>query len=146
MKIALFLLFFSCLLFHLSNGQTCTSPVYSNSGVTIKGPCPSSQVIAPVGSTNVKFECFVNHSGGYLIFWNVTGFPLVLSLNPIPSGINFIIPAGSSGITSVTIKNIGSQKLMEIHCGLCNIQGGCIQSSLQPTVISSPVQLISFGK
>ena len=140
MKIVPFLLFFCCLLFHLS------SPVHSNSGATIRGPCPSSQVITPVGSTNVKFECFLNHSGGYLIFWNVTTFPLVLSLNPIPNGINFIIPAGSSGITSVTIKNIGSQKLTEIQCGLCNMQGGCFQSSLQPTVISLPVQLISFGK
>ena len=147
MKIVPYQLFFCCLLFHLSNGQTCTSPAYSNSRATIKGPCPSTPIITPVGSTNVKFECFLNHSGGYLVFWNVTGFPLVLSLNPIPSGINFIIPAGSSGITSVTIKNIGSQKLMEIQCGLCNSnKGECIKSSLRPTVISLPVQLISFGK
>ena len=130
----------------LCNGQTCTSPVYSNSGVTIKGPCPSSQVITPVGSTNVKFECFLNHSGGYLIFWNVTTFPLVLSSNPIPNGIDLDVPGGSTGITSVTIENIGSQKLTEIQCGLCNVQGGCFQSPLQPTVITLPVQLISFGK
>ena len=119
--------------------------MYNNSaGATIRGPCPSSQVITPVGSTNIKFECFLNHSGGYLIFWNITGFPLVLISNPIPSGIDFIIPAGSTGITSVTIKNIDSQKLIEIQCGLCSL-ANCV-NPLQPTVISLPVQLISFGK
>ena len=146
MKIGPFQLFFWCLLFHVSNEQTCTSPVYSKSGATIKGPCPSSQVITPVGSTNVKFECFLNHSGGYLIFWNVTGFPLVIYSNTIPNGIDLDVPNGGTGITSVTIENIGSQKLMEIQCGLCKVQGGCFQSPLQPTVISLPVQLISFGK
>ena len=139
-------LFLCSLLIYLCNGQDCTNPVYSNSGVTIRGPCPSSQVITPVGSTNVKFECFLNHSGGYLIFWNITDFPLVLSSNQIPSGINLDVPGGTNGITSVTIENIDSQKLTEIQCGLCNIQGGCFQSPPQPTVISLPVQLISFGK
>ena len=96
----------------------------------------------------MKFECFLNHSGGYLIFWNVTGFPLVIYSNTIPNGIDLDVPSGgTNGITSVTIENIGSQKLMEIQCGLCNNnKGECIQSSLQPTVISLPVQLISFGK
>ena len=123
-------------------------PVYSNSGVTIKGPCPSSQDITPVGSTKVKFECFLNHSGGYLMFWNVTGFSLVIYSNAIPNGIDLDVPSGgTSGITSVTIENIGSQKLTKIQCGLCNNNKvECIQSPLQPTVISIPVQLISFGK
>ena len=41
--------------------QTCTSPVYSGStGVTIRGPCLSSQVLAPVGST-ITFECSYNY-------------------------------------------------------------------------------------
>ena len=144
MKIVAFHLFFYFILFHLSNEQTCTSPVYSKSEVTIRGPCPSPQVITPVGSTNIKFECFLNHSGGYLILWNITGFPLVLSSNPIPSGINFIIPADSTGITSITIKNIDHQKLIEIQCGLCS--SAICFNSLQPTIISLSVQLISFGK
>ena len=147
MKIVAFQQFFYFLLFHFSNEQTCTSPEYSNSGATIGGPCPSSHVITPVGSTNIKFECFLNHSGGYLIFWNITSFPLVIYSNTIPNGIDLVAPGGTNGITSVTIEKIDSQKLIEIQCGLCNNnKAECIQSSLQPTVITLQVQLISFGK
>ena len=41
-------------------------------GLTINGPCPSSQVLAPVGST-MKFECSFDYSGKvHVPFWNIT--------------------------------------------------------------------------
>ena len=48
----------SFLFVNLCNGQTCASPVYNNSGVTIRGPYRSSQVITPVGSS-VQFEFLI---------------------------------------------------------------------------------------
>ena len=54
--------------------QTCISPVYNGStGATINGPCLSSQVLAPVGST-IKFECsynYFNENNVQIPFWNI---------------------------------------------------------------------------
>ena len=71
------LLFFCWL---VSNGQTCTSPVYNNSvGVTIRGPCPSSQVfVAFTSNSTVNFTCSFDHDGSYLTFWKVTDIPINL--------------------------------------------------------------------
>ena len=141
MKTALFLLFFCCLFFDLSNGQTCTSPVYSNSGVIIRGPCPSSQVIAPVGST-VILECSSTYTGFFHSFWNVTNIEPFVSPNG-PSNSNIGVSGDNTGTTLTLL--VTEEDSLGIQCGLCK-GGNCYQSPLQPTVLSLPVQLISFGK
>ena len=143
MKILPFPLFFCCLFFDLSNGQTCTSPVYSNSGVTIKGPCPSSQVIAPVGST-VQLECSYIHSGIYLSFWNITGIEPIINENSLNSSIIVTTHGGSIGYT-ILILPVTKQDTLDVQCGLCRFSD-CENFSVQPTVVSLPVQVISFGK
>ena len=144
MKISVLLLF-SFLVFYLCDGQTCTSPVYSNFGVTIRGPCPSSQVITPVDSMLLK--CSFSHSGNYLSFWNITDIGFIVGVNsPNNSGITITINSVSSGngFTTLTLP-VTKQDLVNVRCGLC--KGiDCFQNPLQPTVISLPVQLISFGK
>ena len=138
-------LIFCSLLVYLCNGQTCTSPVYNSSEVIIKGPCPSSQVIAPVGST-VQFECSYSHNGNYLPFWNITNIKPIVSQNVPPnSGLTVTLGGNNAnGFTTLTF-SITKQDSVIIQCGLCNV-AKCFQSSLQPTVVSLPVQLISFGK
>ena len=81
------LLLFCSFVFYFCTGQqqqqTCTSPVYNGStGATITGPCPSSQVQAPVGST-ITFECSYDYSGKvHIPFWNITDHePIVLEHN-----------------------------------------------------------------
>ena len=144
MKIVPFQLFICCLLFHLSNGHICTSPVHNNSaGVTIRGPCPSSQVIAPVGST-IKFECSYSHSGSYLPFWNITDIKPIINVNSPNGNITVTTHGGINGYTILTYP-ITKQDSVDVLCGLCN-GAKCYQSPLQPTVASLPVQLISFGK
>ena len=140
------LLFISFLLVHLCNGQTCTSPVYSNAGATIRGPCPSSQVIAPVGST-VLFECSFSYAGNYFTLWNITNIVPIVSVNsPNNSNITITINTvtGSTGFTTVTLPGT-KQDSVGVQCGLCN-GIDCYSKPLQPTIISSLVQLISFGK
>ena len=139
----IFLLFFSTLLVYFSNAQTCTSPVYNNSaGVTIRGPCPSSQVIAPIGST-IKFECSYSYTVNDFTVWNITDIPLIVGPN-VPLNTSIIVTVqGSSdgGYTTLTLP-LTKQVSVDVQCGLFN---PCI-NPLQPTVISLPVQLISFGK
>ena len=143
MKIGLFQLFFYCLFFDLSNEQTCTSPVYSNSGATIRGPCPSSQVIAPVGST-VKFECSYSYTGVYLTVWNITNIEPIISQNaPTNSSIYVTVSGSGNGFTTLTLPVSHEDFSLDVQCGLCE-GGECFP--LQLTVISLPVQLISFGK
>ena len=143
MKILPFPLFFCCLFFDLSNEQTCTSPVYSNSGVTIRGPCPSSQVIAPVGST-IKFECSYSYTGVYLTVWNITDIEPIISVNAPPnSSIDVTVSGSGNGFTTLSLPVSHEDISSEVQCGLCEL-GNC--SPLQPTVISLPVQVISFGK
>ena len=133
------------LLVYLCNGQDCTSPVYSNSGITIRGPCPSSQVIAPVGNT-IKFECSYSHTGTYLSFWNITDIvPIVSSNVPSNSSIDVTINGGNNGFTMLTLP-VTKQDSLHIQCGLCNAAENKCFNSLQPTVMSLPIQLISFGK
>ena len=131
------------LLVQLCNGQTCTSPEYSNAGVTIRGPCPSSQVIAPIGST-IKFECSYDYSGNYLPFWNITDIEPIINVNSPNSSIIVTTHGSSNGYTTLTLP---IQNSVDVECGLCSfLVGNCNPTVLQPTVISLPVQLISFGK
>ena len=136
------LVFFCPLFFCLFNGQTCTNPVYSNSGVTIKGLC---QVITPVGSI-VLFNCYINSSGGYIPIWNVTNFPIIFSFNPIPTDIELTAPNSPEGFTSLNIKNVGTRDLVltEVWCGLCK-KSFCF-NTFQESVISLPVPVITFSK
>ena len=143
MKIVPFQLFICCLLFHLSNGQTCTSPVYSNSGVTVRGPCPSSQVIAPIGSI-IKFECSYSYTGVYLTVWNITDIEPIISTNAPPnSSIAITISGSNNGFTTLTLPVSHEDISSDVQCGLCK-GGECFPPQL--TVVSLPVQLISFRK
>ena len=136
-------LFLCSVLVYLCNGQTCTSPVYSNSGIIIRGPCPSSEVVAPVGST-IKFECSYSYSGSHLTVWNITNIETIISVNvPLNSGIVVTVSGSGNGFTTLTL-SITNQTSLDVQCGLCSL-ANCV-NPLQPTVISSPVQLISFGK
>ena len=140
MKISVPLLFFF-LVFYLCDGQTCTSPVYNNSGATIRGPCPSSQVIAPVGGT-VIYECSSTYTGSFHSFWNITNIEPFVSPNGPPN--SNIHVTGDNTCTTLTFP-VKKQNSLDVQCGLCN-GGDCYLSPLQATVISLPVQLISFGK
>ena len=132
------------LLFSLCNGQTCTSPVYSNSGATVRGPCPSSQVVVPIGSV-IEFNCSYNYSGNYLTLWNITNIGSIIGTSTPPpnSGIKIATGNSANGFTKLTI-SVTKQEPLVVQCGLCSL-GNCI-NPLQPTVISLPVQVISFGK
>ena len=97
------LVLFYSLIIYYCNGQICTSPVYSNSdGATIRGPCPLSQVIAPVGST-IVFTCYFTGSG-YTKFWNVSGLIFLDNYdNPPNTNVTYVINGGdSSGSTILT--------------------------------------------
>ena len=133
------------LLFFLYNGQTCTGPVYSNSKATVRGPCSISQVVVPIGSI-IEFNCSYNYIGSYLTFWNISNIGSIISTNTPPANSGIMITAGNSGngFTKLTI-SLTKQELLLVQCGLCD-GVECFQSPLQPTVISLPVQLISFGK
>ena len=138
-------LWLSSLLFFLCDGQTCTAPVYTNNfaEANVGGPCPSSQVIAPVGST-IHFKC--SYKGGYLTFWNITDIPPIVGTNKPPpnSGIIVTISGSGNGFTTLTLP-VTEQDSLGVQCGLCN-GVECFQNPLQPTVISLPVEMISFGK
>ena len=137
MKISVPLLF-SFLVFYLCDGQTCTSPVYNNSGVIIRGPCPSSQVIAPTGST-VILECSYTYTGSFHSFWNITNIEPFVNPNGSPNS-NTKVTGGARLILPVS-----KQNSLDVQCGLCK-GGDCYISPLQATVLSLPVQVISFGK
>ena len=141
----MYCLIFCSLLIYLCNGQTCTSPIYNNSEAIIKGPCPSSQVIAPVGST-IYFECSYSHNGEYLPIWNITNIEIIVNQKvPMNSGLTVTLGGNSdSGFTALTFP-ITKQDSVDVQCGLCN-GAKCFLSPLHASIISLPVQLISFGK
>ena len=143
------LLLFCSLVFYFCTGQQqqlCTSPVYNSStGVTIRGPCPSAQILVPVGN-NITFKCSYEYSGNsiQIPFWNITDHdPLVLNFNDDSLTVNTDLSKRETTLTILKLHQYSS-KLLEAQCGLCNA-GNC-GISPQPTVISLPVQLISFGK
>ena len=139
---ALLVLLLCSLLVCFCNRQTCTSPVYNNSGIIIRGPCSSSQVITPIGRT-VIFECTYIYSGNYFVFWNITdNEPIVGEITLQDGTIVGVSGSGGNGYTMLTLP-VNKQDSLSIECGLCSL-GNC--SPLQPTVVSLPVQLISFGK
>ena len=135
---------FCLILVYPCNGQDCTSPVYSNFGVTISGPCPSSQVIAPVGSI-IKFECCYSYTtGNYHIVWNITKIGIIIDTNS-PNNSNITIKINTGNRFTTLTRPITQHEQFYVQCGLCNgIK--CHLTPLQVTVISLPVQLISFGK
>ena len=139
------LLLLCSLLVCFCNGQICTSPIYNNSGIIIRGPCPSSQVITPVGRT-VMFECtYIFTTGSYSIFWNITNTEPNVGETRLQNGIVVgVSGTGGNGFTTLTLP-VSKQDSLDVQCGLCN-GGNCYRSPLLPTVISLPVQLISFGK
>ena len=127
--------------------QICTRPVYNGSiGVTIRGPCPSSHVLAPVGST-ITFECSYDYFSGNNVqipFWNITGHdPFVLNFNDGNLTVTTDLSARKTAFTISKLQQYSSN-FLEAQYGLCNAVNCGIP--LQPTVISLPVQLISFGK
>ena len=150
------LVLLSSFVINFCNGQTCTSPVYNNSaGATIRGPCPSSQVIAPVGSI-VKFIC--SFAGfDHTQFWNVSDLIFIAGRQKPPNtnvsfSLNYDDGSVSSGYTILTVpvESKYLTQLLIIKCGLCHLDGSCSPSNLQDsseeTLTTLPVQLISFGK
>ena len=131
------------LLVRICNGQTCTSPIQNNSGVVIRGSCPSSQVIAPVGSI-VQLECSYSNSSGHFSFWNITDLEPIVGVDSPHSISVTVSSSGGDGYTILTLP-VTKQDSVYVQCGLCK-KGTCFFDPLQPTVISLPVQLISFGK
>ena len=115
MKISVLLLF-SFLVCYLCDGQICTSPVYNNSGVIIRGPCPSSQVIAPVGST-VILECSFIYNGSFHSFWNITNIALFVSPNRPPNS-NIEMTEDNTATTLAFL--VSKQNSLDVQCGLCN--------------------------
>ena len=109
----------------------------------IRGPYPSFQVIAPIAST-ITFQCSYSHSGSYLPFWNISDIKPIINVSSPNSSIIVTTHGSSNGYTTLTFP-ITKQDSVDIQCGLCN-GAKCYQSPLLPTVISLPVQLISFGK
>ena len=94
------MLFFCSIFVYFCNGQTCTSPVYNNSArATVKGPCPSSQVVAPVGST-VKFICSfagIDHTQ----FWDVSDLIFITGLHKRPNtNVSFSLDYDNGSDTS----------------------------------------------
>ena len=137
-------LLLSSLFVCLCNGQTYYSPVYNNSGIIIRGPCPSSQVITPVGST-VMFECTYIFTGSYFLLWNITGIEPIVGETILADGtIVGVSGSGGNGYTTLTLP-VTKQDSVDVQCGLCS-GATCFTNPLQLTVISLPVQLISFGK
>ena len=139
------LLFFCSLALSLYCGLslTCTSPVYNNSaGATIRGPCPSSQVIASIGS-NVYFKCSFEGSG-YNKLWNISGLLFITGFASPPSLPNTTINVYQD-LTVLAI-SVFNEQVLHIQCGLCNLISSCHPSNLQDTFTTLPVQLISFGK
>ena len=137
------LLFFCSL---VSNGQTCTSPVYNNSvGITIRGPCPSSQVFAVFTSNStVKFTCLFDHDGSYLTFWKVTDIPTNLQFwKKHKEWIDYVVSSGATGIVSFSI-------MVEKNCysAECDKDSDYVNLDfvLKIFVILIPAQPISFGK
>ena len=57
-----------------------------------------------------------------------------------------VIKCDANGFTRVEFP-ITKQHSVDVQCGLCSyLVGNCNTAAVQPTVISLPVQLISFGK
>ena len=122
---------------------TCTSSVYNNfAGAIIRGPCPSSQVIASIGST-VMFECSFEGSG-YIKLWNISSHLFITGFAS-PSPLNNTTISASQDLTVLTI-SVLSEQVLYIQCGLCNLISSCHPSNLQDTSMTLPVQFISFGK
>ena len=36
-----------------------------------RGPCPSSQVVVPIGSI-IEFNCSYNYTGSFFTFWDIS--------------------------------------------------------------------------
>ncbi len=136
-------------LFHSTLLCTVT---FNSTDSTITGPCPNDTVIAPVGST-VQYTCgYVDNSSLiYTSYWHIAeliGTPFLtrdggdhnLTIMSVFSAI------GSTNI-SILVKEQYLNNTLTIQCGLCSIPEGCntSDSRLSQNIISSVVQLVSFG-
>ena len=86
--------------------------------------------------TKIQLTAVMRHIWHMVIIWGVTlNCPYVTFSH-----------GGSNGYTKFTFP-INIQDSMDVQCGLCNYKvENCNSAALQHTVISLPVQLISFGK
>ena len=86
--------------------------------------------------TKIQLIAVMRHIWYMVIIWGVTlNCPYVTTSH-----------GGSNGYTTFTFP-INIQDSMDVQCGLCNYKvENCNSAALQHTVISLPVQLISFGK
>ena len=144
---------------HSISPPNCTGPVTFNSiNINIKGPCPDSTVIAPVGST-VQYRCDYEDGTEENLapYWHIAG----LSGTPFIQGTpghgehNIKISKISAGFYTIITIPILEQYLnntLNIQCGLCSVPSVCYDSTkptinrLRENITSSMVELITFGK
>ena len=140
-----------------SDSLPCSGPVtFSSPDFTITGPCPDSEVIAPVGST-VQYRCDYEDikSVFYRPYWHIaelSGTPFVLGW-----GTNYsfgIAGSTSTSDNSVTTGNtiitipLQEQYLnntLNIRCGLCFMCNSQIEIFQENITSSIVVELITFG-
>ena len=87
------------------------------------------------------FECSSSYTGSFHSFWNISNIKPFVSPNA-PLNSNIDLNGDDTGTT--VILPVFEQDSMDVQCGLCDL-ANCAKP-LQATVISLPVQLISFGK
>ncbi len=141
------------LLIHYTVSIPCSdTATFNSTEFTITGPCPNDTVIAPVGST-VQYTCgYVDNSPLiYTTYWHI----VELSGTPFLQGdggdhnltIMSVFSAIGSTNISILVKEQYLNNTLTIQCGLCSIPEGCntSDSRLSQNIISSVVQLVSFG-
>ena len=149
----LLLLLFIAFFFKSIYSQSCSGPDYrvDGSDVTISGPCPP-YIAVPYINTTVQFICSYDYTGGLFPYWNITGFPPILTISASPSSRLYIGENGARGngratgyITlDIDILHFNMTDILNIQCGLCS---SCSQPSFQSAIeTTQPVQLIIFGK
>ena len=153
-QLILLLAIASSLLHIVSSILRCTGPssvTLNSTDFTITGPCPNT-VIAPVGST-VQYTCeYVDNSPLiYTSYWHIAELSGTPFLKRDGGDHNLTIMSVFSAIGSTNISILVKEQYLNntltIQCGLCSVPEGCntSDSRLSENIISSVVQLVSFG-
>ena len=148
---------FSLFLLARSSFSCSDTVTFSSPDFTIKGPCPDSTVIAPVGST-VHYRCDYEDrkSGVDLPYWHIAGLgatPFLLGEgNEHSVTIVSVITATGNTIITIPILEQYLNNTLNIRCGLCSAP--VCYDSTKPTInilsenitSNSTVELVTFGE